>query len=488
MILPVVLCGGSGSRLWPVSRELYPKQLLPVTGETLSLLQMTIERLEGIADAVAPVILCNENHRFTVAAQIQALNIQPGAIILEPEGRNTAPAIAVGALEAMRNGADPVLLVLPADHIVKDVPAFAAAVEDGCRLAESGEMVTFGIEPSKPEVGYGYIKKGMPIPREEAAAGREEEAGKSSAACRIEKFVEKPDLNTARKYLASGAYLWNSGMFMFRASVVLEELTRFAPQIMERCTEAFSGSRQDLNFLRLEAAAFRACPSDSIDYAVMEKTRKAAVVPLNAGWSDIGSWSGLHEVREKDSAGNVLTGDVILDDVQDCFIHASSRMVAAIGMRNHVVVETKDAVLVAPMERAQDVKNIVNGLKAGNREEALMQSKVYRPWGSYERVDFGDRFQVKRITVNPGARLSLQRHHHRAEHWVVVKGTARIVKDGEETLLSEDQSTYVPLGTVHRLENPGKIPLELIEIQTGSYLGEDDIVRLEDVYGRMEDR
>jgi mannose-1-phosphate guanylyltransferase/mannose-6-phosphate isomerase len=422
-----------------------------------------------------------------VAAQIHALNTLPEAIILEPEGRSTAPAIAVGALEATKNGEDPVLLVLPADHLIQDLPAFAAAVQEGYELAQGGEMVTFGIEPSKPETGYGYIKKGPRLSREGVPIEDGGVPAKRCTACRIEKFVEKPDYPTACEYVVCGEYLWNSGMFMFRGSVLLEELAEHAPAIVQQCTQSFSRSKRDLDFLRLDAAAFCSCQSTSIDYAVMERTRKAAVVSLNAGWSDVGSWSALHEVREKDGAGNVIVGDVILDDVHDCYVHASTRMVAAVGIRNQVLVETKDAVLVAPLERAQDVKNIVNKLKVLHREEARVHSKVYRPWGSYERVDFGDRFQVKRITVNPGARLSLQKHHHRAEHWVVVKGTAKIVRGSEETLLSEDQSTYVPLGTVHRLENPGRIPLELIEIQTGSYLGEDDIVRLEDLYGRIEE-
>ena len=481
MIVPIILSGGAGSRLWPLSRELYPKQLLPMTGGSRTLLQETALRAAANPQAGAPIVVCNEHHRFMVAAQLQEVNIQPQAIILEPVGRNTAPAAAIGALEAMGNGEDPVIMVLPADHLVNGSIAFTAAVRCGYHLAQRGHMVTFGIRPHKPETGYGYIHQG-----EHLFEGAEDDRGQEGAegsAHRVAAFVEKPPREQAVTYVESGRYLWNSGIFLFKASTYLQELERFSPATVRCCTEAHGLALRDLDFLRLDSR-FSHCPADSIDYAIMEKTDRAVVVQLDASWNDVGSWSALHEVAQKDDHQNVLIGDVITEDVKNCYLHSSSRMIAAVGLQDHVVVETKDAVLVAHMDRVQDVKTLVTRLRKDNRGEALNHTRVYRPWGSYESVDAGERFQVKRIVVNPGSVLSLQKHHHRAEHWIVVRGTARITRGEEDILLTEDQSTYVPLGTVHRLENPGRIPLELIEVQTGSYLGEDDIVRLQDKYGR----
>ncbi len=479
MIVPVILSGGSGTRLWPLSRELFPKQLMPILGGEFSLLQSTVLRLRGIPETAPPIVVCNENHRFMVAAQLQAIGMPPSAIILEPVGRNTAPAAAVAAFEAMRDGSDPTLLILPADHMIRENTPFSSAVQMGERMTADGGMITFGIHPHGPETGYGYIKKSGAV--DTGATPGDDEA----RAYHVSEFVEKPNHETACAYVASGDYLWNSGMFMFRASTYLRELERLAPEMIGPCKKAFLEAKRDLDFLRLDAASFQSCPGDSIDYAVMEKTTKAVVIPLvGSGWSDVGSWPSLHEVLDKDEQGNVVIGDVMMEDVRNCYLHSSGRLIAAVGMENHVVVETKDAILVASLERGQDVKSIVKRLNSAKREEAILHPRVYRPWGSYECIDCSERFQVKRITVNPGATLSLQLHHHRAEHWVVVRGTARITRGEEVILLSEDQSTYIPLGTKHRLENPGKIPLELIEVQTGSYLGEDDIVRLEDVYGR----
>lgn len=479
MIIPVILSGGSGTRLWPLSRELFPKQLMPIAGGEFSLLQSTVLRLRDIPGVASPIVVCNESHRFMVAAQLQAIDTPASAIILEPVGRNTAPAAAVAALEAMTGGEDPTLLILPADHMIRQSDSFATAVEAGSMLAEAGFLITFGITPERPETGYGYIQRGQKPDAPGAPQNGVPDAYSVSS------FVEKPDLETARSYMDSGDYFWNSGMFMFQASTYLDEVEEFAPAMLQACRDAFSLAKRDLDFLRLDPASFQSCPGDSIDYAVMERTSKAVVIPLrDIGWSDVGSWPSLHEVLNKDDQGNVLIGDVMVEDVHNCYLHSSSRLIAAVGMENHVVVETKDAILVASLERGQDVKAIVQRLNSAKREETVVHPRVYRPWGSYECIDCSARFQVKRITVNPGATLSLQLHHHRAEHWVVVKGTARITRGDEVILLSEDQSTYIPLGTKHRLENPGKIPLELIEVQTGSYLGEDDIVRLEDVYGR----
>jgi mannose-1-phosphate guanylyltransferase/mannose-6-phosphate isomerase len=446
---------------------------MPLLGGEHSLFQKTLMRLSKIAGTAPPIIVCNENHRFMAAAQIQALNMTYSDIILEPVGRNTCPAITVGALAAVRNDEDPDLLVLPADHLIREDDLFALAVQQGSELTSDGKIITFGIVPDRPETGYGYIRKGQCVP------------GHSNGnACEVREFFEKPDYEKASSYVDSNEYFWNSGMFMFRASVFLEELDRLAPEILSACRQSYEKARQDLDFTRLEEAAFSSCPNISLDYAVMEKTPHAVVIPLTVGWSDVGSWLSLHEVCEKDECRNVVAGDVLLEDVRNCYIHSENRLIAALGIDNQIIIETKDAVLVSSIERSQDVKLIVGRLKKLMREEAFSHSRTYRPWGSYESIDTGDRFKVKRITVNPGASLSLQMHFHRAEHWIVVKGTARITKGQEEFLLNEDQSTYIPWGTQHRLENPGKIPLELIEVQSGSYLGEDDIRRFDDKYGR----
>ncbi|NJD56876.1 MAG: mannose-1-phosphate guanylyltransferase/mannose-6-phosphate isomerase [Nitrospirae bacterium] len=470
LITPVILSGGSGTRLWPLSRELYPKQLLPLVG-THTMLQNTVARLRGIDGAGAPLIVANDSHRFMVAEQMRLIGVKPEAIMLEPVGRNTAPAVAVAALHASAKRKDPVLLVLPADHVIKDAASFHAAVAAGEQLAKQGRLITFGIVPTGPETGYGYIKKGKKL-------------GAKGIGHAVERFVEKPDLATAAKYVSSGDYLWNSGMFMFRASSFLKELKRFAPAMLAACIRAYKASARDLDFLRLGEEAFAASPGDSIDYAVMEKTAAAAVIPLDAGWSDVGSWASLWEVHPRDRSGNAIAGDVIAKDMKNSLIHAGSRLVAAIGLKDVVVVETADAVLVAHKDHSQKVKQVVDELKGSRRDEALLHRRVNRPWGAYECIDSEERFQVKRITVNPGASLSLQKHMHRAEHWVVVKGTARITRGKEVVTLSENESTYIPLGVKHRLENPGKILLELIEVQSGSYLGEDDIVRFDDRYGR----
>jgi mannose-1-phosphate guanylyltransferase/mannose-6-phosphate isomerase len=468
-ITPVVLAGGSGTRLWPLSRALYPKQFLALTSER-TMLQETLGRLNGIAELASPMVICNDDHRFIVAEQIRQQGILDAEILLEPCGRNTAPAIAVAALRAMRNGEDPLLLVLAADHIIRDVAAFHTALEIAASSACLGSLVTFGITPLAPETGYGYLC---------AQPGAEGEAW------RLERFVEKPSLERAQSYLASGDYFWNSGMFMFRASAYLEELSRLAPEMLTACREALNLAKADLDFVRLDAPSFAACPDDSVDYAVMEKTDKAMVVPLNAGWNDIGSWRALWDVAEKDEQGNVQLGDVIAFGNKNCYLHsADGRLVAAVGLQDLIVVDTDDAVLVAHKDQVQQVKTIVDSLKKRGRQEARQHRKVYRPWGCYSGIDVGERYQVKRITVVPGGKLSLQMHHHRAEHWIVVSGTAKVRHAEQEILLTENQSIYIPLGMLHALENPGKIPLELIEVQTGGYLGEDDIVRLEDIYGR----
>ncbi|KMM74590.1 mannose-1-phosphate guanyltransferase [Xanthomonas sp. NCPPB 1128] len=463
-VLPIILSGGSGTRLWPLSRESYPKQFLPLVGEQ-SMLQATWQRAAPVA-AHAPIVVANEEHRFVAAEQLQQIGVKPHAILLEPKGRNTAPAIAVAALEASRDGADPLLLVLPSDHVIGDEAAFQAAVRVAAVAAEQGKLVTFGIKPTAPETGYGYIK---------AAAG--------DGARAVERFVEKPDLATAKNYLASGEYYWNSGMFLFRASRYLEELRKFQPAIADACTTAWQAAKRDADFTRLDKDAFAASPSDSIDYAVMEKTADAVVVPLDAKWSDVGSWSALLDVSPQDANGNAHHGDVIEIDCRNTYAYGS-RLIAMVGLQDVVVVETDDAVLVGHRERIQEVKDIVGRIKADGRSEATWHRKVYRPWGAYDSIDNGQRFQVKRITVKPGATLSLQMHHHRAEHWIVVSGTAEVTRGDEVLLLTENQSTYIPLGVTHRLKNPGKLPLELIEVQSGSYLGEDDIVRFEDTYGR----
>lgn len=478
MIVPVVMSGGVGARLWPLSREHFPKQLMPLTGGKYSLFQETIIRLSDISEIRPPIVVCNESHRFMIAAQMQAIKTDYEAIILEPVGRNTCPAIAVAALEAVKGGDDPVLLVMPADHLIRDSKLFASAVEMGAEFALAGKIITFGIFPDRPETGYGYIRKGE---------GLRTGQGIENGAFLVSEFAEKPDLERAAFYVESGEYFWNSGIFMFKPSVFLQELERFAPAILDACRDSFEKARRDLDFIRLEEKSFTSCPANSIDYAVLEKTPHAVVIPVDVGWSDVGSWLSLHEVCAKDECGNVIRGDVVAEDAHNCYIHSENRLVAALGIENQIIIETKDAVLVSSIERSQDVKLIVNRLKDEKRDEALTHLRAYRPWGSFENIDKGNRFKVKRITVNPGAALSLQMHYHRAEHWIVVKGTARIVRGDEVFLLNEDQSAYIPFGTNHRLENPGKIPLELIEVQTGSYLGEDDIFRFDDHYGRVEE-
>lgn len=467
MLSPVLLSGGVGSRLWPVSREGRPKQFLPLGGE-LSMLQETQRRLVGL-DTSDPIVVCNEAHRFMVAEQMREIMVDTQAIILEPEGRNTAPAIALAAIEALKTDTDAVLLVLPADHHIGDAGRFREAVEAALPTAMAGHLVTFGVVPNRPETGYGYIRCG------DALA-----AGISVLA----EFVEKPDRATAEQYLTAGQYLWNSGMFLFRADHYLQALRSANSHMADTCAAAMDNAVSDLDFVRPDRQAFLASPSDSIDYAVMEHTDRGAVVALDCGWSDIGAWSALWEVGATDSSGNVTEGDVLVHDTENSYIRSESRLVATAGVSNLVVVETPDAVMVANRDTVQDVKVLVNTLKAQGRSEATVHQRVYRPWGSYESLIESDRFQVKRIVVNPGEKLSLQKHFHRAEHWIVVKGTAEITRGDEVFMLSEDESTYIPLGTKHRLVNPGKIPLELIEVQSGAYLGEDDIVRFEDVYGR----
>lgn len=468
MILPVIVAGGTGSRLWPLSRQLNPKQFLPLADAEMSMLQATILRLRGLA-AATPQLICNEQHRFLAAEQLRQLDMEHASILLEPVGRNTAPAIALAALQACKDGQDPVLLVLAADHLIQDVPAFHASIQSALPLAQDGKLVTFGVVPDRAETGYGYIEKGPAV---------------GTGGFAVNRFVEKPDLATACDYLASGNFFWNSGMFMFQASRYLQELERFQPQILAACRQALEGGTQDMHFTRVDSDVFAACPDDSIDYAVMEKTADAVMVPLDAGWSDIGSWSALWDVSPKDAHGNVFKGDVLSHASQNSYVHADSRLVTLVGVDDLVVVETKDAVLVAHKDKVQDVKKIVEQIKNGSRQEHVNHREVYRPWGMYDSIDNGHRYQVKRITVKPGAKLSVQMHHHRAEHWIVVSGTAKVTNGERTYLVCENESTYIPIGQIHALENPGVINLELIEVQSGSYLGEDDIVRFEDKYGR----
>lgn len=469
VIIPVILAGGSGTRLWPLSRECHPKQLLPLVNDK-TMLQNTLLRVQGLKGVAAPIIVCTEEHRFLVAEQVRAIGTA-ATIIIEPVGRDTAPAVAVAALEAVRQDANAILLVLPADHVIGNEGNFAEAVARGASCAADGHPVTFGIVPQSPHTGYGYIKKGEVL------------GGEEPPVFRVDCFVEKPSLEKARQYLDEG-YLWNSGMFLFQATGFLATLTEFEPVMADCVVRAYDARTHDLDFTRLDSGAFSASPANSVDYAVMERVRDTVVVPLDCAWSDVGSWEALWEIGEQDEQGNIFIGNVLAEDVADSYIHAGDRLVAAIGLSNHIIVDTKDALLVASKDRTQEVKTIVKRLKLEKREEVRLHKKVFRPWGSYECVDSGERFQVKRIMVNPGAALSLQRHFHRAEHWVVVKGTAHITNGDQTVILTENQSTYIPLGAKHRLENPGTIPLEIIEIQTGSYLGEDDIERFEDVYGR----
>jgi mannose-1-phosphate guanylyltransferase/mannose-6-phosphate isomerase len=471
MITPVVLSGGSGTRLWPLSRKLHPKQLLPLLNET-SLLQDTINRLKGLKDLEKTVVICNEEYRFMVAEQARSTTVGTSAIILEPIGRNTAPAIALAAFNAIQNDENAVLLVLPADHDIKEIDAFHDAIEVGLKQAENGHFVTFGIVPDKPETGYGYIKSASAVGVNEVAD--------------IDQFVEKPALDVAKTYLKEGGYYWNSGMFMFKASEYIKAIQKFSPEIYTTCLAAIDVAQRDMDFIRVGVEEFSKCPSDSIDYAVMEKVSNAVVIPVDIGWSDVGSWSALHEIGEQDDNNNILIGDTKSIATEGCNVRAEYKLVTTLGVENLIIVDTDDALLVASKDRVQDIKEIVESLSAENREEVSLHKRVCRPWGCYQGIDHSDRFQAKRITVNPGAVLSLQLHHHRAEHWIVVNGTAKVTKGEEVFILSENESTYIPLGTKHRLENIGKIPLELIEVQTGSYLGEDDIVRFDDVYGRED--
>ena len=468
LLVPVILSGGAGTRLWPLSREMYPKQLLALTGKN-TMLQDTVTRLAGIAGAQAPIVVCNEAHRFTVAEQIRALGFRASAILLEPVGRNTAPAVALAALQALKLDADAILVVAPADHVIRDVRAFQAAAALATGVAQGGKLITFGIVAHAPETGYGYIRRGEG----------------EGPAYPVAQFIEKPPLDVAAQFVASGDYYWNSGMFVFKAERYLAELKAFAPDILEASRAALTAAQTDLDFVRIDKAEFEKCRGESIDYAVMEKTRDAVVLPLDAGWSDVGSWSSLFDALPADEDGNVLQGDVLVYDTHDCYVHSTSRLVAAVGMDDHIIVETKDAILVAPKERVQDVKELVSMIKKSGRSESAWHREVFRPWGSYDSIDNGERFQVKRLSVKPGGVLSLQMHHHRAEHWIVVQGTARITCNDKTFLLSENESTYIPIGATHRIENPGKMPLHIVEVQSGSYLGEDDIVRLEDNYGRQ---
>ncbi len=478
-ILPVVLSGGSGTRLWPLSRELYPKQLLPLVGEH-TMLQETVLRLQGLEGMAQPLIVCNHEHRFMVAEQLRQIEVEPGAILLEPVARNTAPAVAIAALAAadhtrgVRDPGDPLLLVLPADHVIAEKQVLLSTIAKAAPVAASGKLVTFGITPTRPETGYGYIRAGDGVTGHDGAYS-------------VAEFVEKPDRPTAEQYLADGGFYWNSGMFLFRAGQFLDELKRFQPAMLKACRRAYDEARADLDFLRLDREGFAASPSDSIDYAVMEKTADAAVVPLDAGWNDVGNWGALYDAKSADDDGNVLIGDVCTAETSNCYIHAGHRLVTTLGIDGFIVVETADAVLVAPRDRVQEVKQIVNKLRDDRRREIQLHREVFRPWGSADSIGKGDRYHVNRLLIKPGGSQSLQLHNRRAEHWVVVRGKAEITSDSEVYELLENQSTYIPVGTPHRIHNPGEAPLEMIEIQTGSHIDESDIVRLEDTYGRADE-
>jgi mannose-1-phosphate guanylyltransferase/mannose-6-phosphate isomerase len=470
-IFPVILSGGTGSRLWPLSRALFPKQLLPLTSEK-TMLQETVLRA-GNADLFAkPIIIANEEHRFIIAEQMRSIGVTPEAIILEPTGRNTAPAVALAALHISKIDPDGLMLIMPSDHIIQNTEAFLTVVKTACKaVSRHGLLATFGIKPEKPETGYGYIQKGSGL--------------KDAAGCfNVKRFVEKPDLATAESYVSADDYYWNSGLFLFSVKSFESELEKFAPEILAACTKAMAEQTSDLSFIRPNAEAFKACPADSIDYAVMEHTSLAAVVPVDMGWNDVGSWAALWEVGHKDEQGNVITGDVINIGTRNALLRSQGPVIAAVGLNDVIVVATKDAVLVADKKHAQDVKKVVDALAASGRTEHISHTVVFRPWGNYQTTDEGERFQVKRLVVNPGEKLSLQKHHHRAEHWVVVQGTAHVTRDDELLVLHENESVYIPIGAKHRLENPGKIPLHIVEVQSGGYLGEDDIVRFDDTYGR----
>lgn len=478
LVQSVILSGGSGTRLWPYSREAYPKQYLPLGGEK-TLLQSTIQRssqLGGELEVLLPMVVCNESHRFLVAEQLRQSGIEKSTILLESVGRNTAPALTISALLALEAEQDPVLLIMPSDHLIKNEAEFCKQVTEAAKLAEQGSLVTFGIAPSGPETGFGYIR-----------AGKSLDAGGMA----IDAFVEKPDEATAEAYLENGDYYWNSGMFVMLASVWLKQIKRCSPEIESICREAMEKGSRDGSFYRVDSEIFATCPSDSIDYAVMEHLTdnadvQAVVLPLDAGWSDLGSWSAFQQIEDKDEDGNVTKGDVMLKDSRNSLVYSENRLVATLGIEDLLVVETSDAVLVAHKDHAQDIKSITQRLNSSDRTEHMFHSKVHRPWGDYESIDHGPRYQVKRLTVKPGATLSLQMHHHRAEHWIVVTGTAKVTRGDDVFLLSENESTYIPLGVTHRLENPGTVTLEIIEVQSGGYLGEDDIVRFEDRYNRVE--
>lgn len=465
-LIPVIMSGGSGTRLWPLSRHARPKQFLTLTS-AYSLLQETVLRLQGL-NTEQPIVICNEDHRFLVAEQLRQLE-QKSTILLEPVGRNTAPAIALAAFKACQEDKTAILLVLAADHLIQKRDIFQQVVNDALPLAKQGYLVTFGIVPTSPETGYGYIEQGKQI---------------TNNAYKVSRFVEKPDQITAEQYVQTKSYCWNSGMFMFSAEKYLEELKIFCPDIYQACFKAMQHQQQDMDFTRIDKQAFIDCPANSIDYAVMEKTDRAVMIPLDAGWTDIGSWSALWDVAEKDAQGNSIKGDVVIEQTENTLIYADNRLVTTLGVSDLVIVETKDAVLVAHKDKIQQVKNVVDKLNKEQRQEVIQHSEVHRPWGTYDGIDNGERYQVKRITVKAGAKLSLQMHHHRAEHWIVVSGTAKVTNGDKTYFLTENESTFIPIGQIHSLENPGKIPLELIEVQSGSYLSEDDIVRLEDRYGR----
>ena len=468
-VIPVILSGGSGTRLWPLSRKEYPKQYLPLAGDN-TMLQETILRLDGLDNLADPIIVCNADHRFLVAEQCQQIGIKNPTILLEPVGRNTAPAIAAAALQSLKETDNAVLLVLSADHVIQDIDAFHEAINIASSQAQEGKLATFGIVPTDANTGYGYIK-----------TSKENYSG----AYKVEEFVEKPDLQTARTYLEQGNYLWNSGMFMFKADTLIDELTNHSPEIVASVKTAVNNAEQDLDFIRLDKQAFESSPSDSIDYALMEKSDNVVVVPLDAGWSDVGSWSALYDIGTKDANGNVIKGDVITQDTTNTYINANHHIVATIGVDGLIIVDTPDATFIATQDKAQEVKSIVESLQAKGRDEGVMHRKVFRPWGWYDSIESGKHFQVKRLHVNPGAKLSLQMHHKRAEHWVVVSGIATVTNGGQISTLNKGESTYIPLGVIHGLENQTNEPLEIIEVQSGAYLGEDDIVRFEDIYGRV---
>ena len=474
-LIPVILCGGKGTRLWPLSRESYPKQYWALYGnDNKTLLQQTQERLKGIKNLEDPFLICNESHRFIVAEQMRQIQIDPNGIILEPIGRNTAPAITIAALKATIRGEDPLLLILSADHVIRDHNQFIKVIEKGKEYAQEGRLVTFGIVPTSPETGYGYIEASTPFQKQEVKG------------LNISRFIEKPNKDTAKRFLKDSKFTWNSGIFLFRASAILSELERLAPSIVSCCRSSLEQEESDLDFLRLEREAFSKCPNESIDIAVMERTKLGTVLPLDAGWNDVGSWNSLWDTSNKDIDGNVIRGNIITEKTKNCYLRSENRLVVGIGLENLVVVETDDAVFISDKNKSQDVKSVVNKLQSNGSPEAVAHKKIYRPWGNYTGIVQGNRWQVKKIEVKPGASLSLQMHHHRAEHWVVVKGTALVERDGETKLIGENQSTYIPLGCKHRLTNPGRMPVELIEVQSGTYLGEDDIVRYEDKYGRMD--